>query len=66
MLTGNGVEKSTLTEVLEAWTAAEGVNYSPKIRNDLYRRLRSDGCKEGKGGRKKAPPYFEGLQLISD
>ena len=63
---GERVEKRTLTEVLEAWTAAEGVNYSPMIRNDLYRRLRSDGCKEGKGGRKKVPPYFEGLQLISD
>ena len=63
---GNRVEKRTLTEVLVAWTAAEGVKYSPKIRNDVYRRLRSDGCKEGKGGRKKVPPYFEGLQLNSD
>ena len=61
---GKQVEKRRLTEVLEAWTAAEGVKYSPKIRNDVYRRLRSDGCKEGKGGRKKAPPYFKGLQLI--
>lgn len=63
---GRRVEKRTLTEALEAWTVAEGVTYSPKIRNDLYRRLRSDGCKEGKGGRKKAPSYFEGLQLIGD
>jgi len=63
---GRRVEKRTLTEALEAWTVAEGVTYSPKIRNDVYRRLRSDGCKEGKGGRKKAPSYFEGLQLIGD
>ena len=63
---GERVEKRILTDVLEAWTAAEGVRYSPKIRNDVYRRLRSDGCKESKGGRKKAPPYFKGLQLIGD
>ena len=63
---GHRTEKAALTKALQKWVEGEGEKYSTRIRNDLYRRLRSDGCTEKKGGRAKLAPCFEGVALHDD